>query len=173
MTRRELLLNTPGSPGCRTLDCCCGHAGPLEQTFGHIVALLRSKGASWAVLDRYSFECTNFDGLSQIFASLTRERIAEREAAVHNLPRTRLKKTTPWPSADSANGSLRNQCSAFMQLPTKDARSMTKTSQVRCNVLSEGGSLSHGPRTNGTMPCDHSRVCTTIPEEVQWTMDKQ
>ena len=38
--------------------------------------------------DPCSFECIDFHGLSQIIASLTRERIAEREAEIHNLPWT-------------------------------------------------------------------------------------
>ena len=42
--------------------------------------------------DKYSLESTNFHGFSQIVASLTRESIAEREAAVHNLPWTQTEK---------------------------------------------------------------------------------
>ena len=41
--------------------------------------------------DEITFKCTNFHGLSQIIATLTRENIAEREAAVHNLPWTQIK----------------------------------------------------------------------------------
>ena len=36
--------------------------------------------------DQCSFECIDFHGLSQIIASLTRETIAVRGAAVLNLP---------------------------------------------------------------------------------------
>ena len=38
--------------------------------------------------DQCSFECIDFHGLSQIIASSTRERIAEREAEICNLPWT-------------------------------------------------------------------------------------
>ena len=50
--------------------------------------------------DRGSFECVDFHGLSQIIVSLTRERIAEREAEICNLPLgRRRKKTTRWRNA--------------------------------------------------------------------------
>ena len=54
---------------------CCAALEPVGQCF-----------------DRYSFECTTFDGLSHIIASLARESIAERETAVHGLPWTQTEK---------------------------------------------------------------------------------
>ena len=52
--------------------------------------------AAWELVgqcfDEITFEYTNFHGLSQIIASLTRENTAEREAAVHNLPWTQTEK---------------------------------------------------------------------------------
>ena len=42
--------------------------------------------------DPISFECTDFEGLSQIIASLTRESLAEREAETWNLPWTQTEK---------------------------------------------------------------------------------
>ena len=42
--------------------------------------------------DQCSFECVDFHGLSQIIASLTRERIAEREAEIHSLPWSQTEK---------------------------------------------------------------------------------
>ena len=42
--------------------------------------------------DQCSFECINFHRLSQIAASLTRERIADREAEIRNLPWTQTEK---------------------------------------------------------------------------------
>ena len=37
-------------------------------------------------VDRTSSECTDFQGLSQIIANLTRENLAEREAEISDLP---------------------------------------------------------------------------------------
>ena len=42
--------------------------------------------------DKCSLECVNFHGLSQIIVSLTRERIAEREAEILKLPWTQTEK---------------------------------------------------------------------------------
>ena len=42
--------------------------------------------------DPISFECTDFQVLSQILANLTRENLAEREAEIKNLPWTQTEK---------------------------------------------------------------------------------
>ena len=42
--------------------------------------------------DPIPFECTDFQGLSQIIASLTRENLTEREAQIGNLPWTQTEK---------------------------------------------------------------------------------
>ena len=42
--------------------------------------------------DPIPYECTDFQGLSQIIASLTRESLAEREAEIRNLPWTQTEK---------------------------------------------------------------------------------
>ena len=46
--------------------------------------------------DQCSFECIDFHRLSQVVVSLTRKRIAEREAEIHDLPWMDRTKTTPW-----------------------------------------------------------------------------
>ena len=48
---------------------------PVEKCFGPI-----------------SFECVDFQRLSQIIAKVTRENLAEREAEITNLPRTQTEK---------------------------------------------------------------------------------
>ena len=51
--------------------------------------------------DLFSFECINFQGLSQIIANLTRESLAELEAEIRNLPWTQTEKDNMrWPNAD-------------------------------------------------------------------------
>ena len=54
---------------------CCEAWEPVEKCF-----------------DQNSFECIDFHGLSQIIASLTRERLVEREAEIGNLPWTQTEK---------------------------------------------------------------------------------
>ena len=44
--------------------------------------------------DPISFECVDFQRLSQIIANLTRENLAEREAEITNLPWTQTEKDT-------------------------------------------------------------------------------
>ena len=92
LTVRELSRMTPDSLGAKlsiastalrayrnrhlgTLMCCCEAWKPLENCF-----------------DPISFECVDFQRLSQIIANLTLENLVEREAEITNLPWTRTEK---------------------------------------------------------------------------------
>ena len=121
-TRHELLRNTPGSPGAK---------------LSIVAAAMRAKGT-----DIWAHCCTAAQHGNQLGSALTytpldvptcvgSASVARRRCMVY-LGRRR-KRTTPWPSADSAygHGSLKNRCSAFMLLPTKKIiRSMSKTNQA-------------------------------------------
>ena len=70
-----------------TLMRCCEAWKPIEDCF-----------------DTFSFECIDFQRLSQIFASLTRENLKAREAEVSTLPWTQTeKKTLLWLDVGMAN----------------------------------------------------------------------
>ena len=73
--------------------------------------------------DPISFECIDFQGVSHIFACLTRENLAQREAEIRNLSWRQTEKDNAFRNADLdfALGAPRNQCSAFMLLPMKTA----------------------------------------------------
>ena len=85
-THQELLRNTLGSLGAKLSIASTALRAYRNR---HLGALMRCC-AAWEPVgkcfDQCSFECIDFHGLSQIIASLMRERIAEREAAFHNRP---------------------------------------------------------------------------------------
>ena len=91
-THQELLRNTPGSLG---IELLIASTALRAYRNGHLCTLMRCC-AAWELLGKCfhqgSFECVDFHGLSQNIARFARERIAEREAAVHNLPCTRTVK---------------------------------------------------------------------------------
>ena len=115
--------------------------------------------------DPNSFECIDFHGLSQSIASLTRERLTERERlkSVISIGHRR-KRTTPWQSADLvfALDAPRNQCSAFTLLPMKMAI-LWKTSMNRAGGCANIGARfpKHALKARGTiamrLSCDTSR----------------
>ena len=77
-----------------TLLRCCEAWKPIEDCF-----------------DTLSFECIDFQRLSQIFASLTRENLQAREAEVSTLPWTQTEKDIAlWLDAgmDNVLGATRN-----------------------------------------------------------------
>ena len=91
-THHELLRNTPSSLGAQLLIASTAlraYRNRHLDTLMHCCEAWRSVGKCF---DQYSFECVDFHGLSQIIASLTRERIAEREADIHSLPWTQTEK---------------------------------------------------------------------------------
>ena len=99
---QELLRNTPDSLGAKLLIAATAlraHRNRHPGTFMRCCAAWEPVGKS---LDKCSFECVDFHGLIRNDASLTRERIAEREAAAHNLPWTQTEKDNALPTADSA-----------------------------------------------------------------------
>ena len=109
LTSRELSRKTPDSIGEKlsfastalrayrnkhlgTLMRCCEAWKPIEDCF-----------------DPVSFECIDFQRLSQIIASLTRENLEAREAEVTNLPWTQTEKDSALARCRSGQRAWRNK----------------------------------------------------------------
>ena len=91
-THRELPRKNPGSLGAKLLIASTAlraYRNRHQGTLMHCCEAWRPVGKCF---DQHSFECVDFHGLSKIIASLTRERIAEREAEIHSLPWTQTEK---------------------------------------------------------------------------------
>ena len=141
LTRHELLRSTLVSPGAKLLIAATAMRAYRKRHLGTLMHSCAAWDPVGQCFEEVTFECTNFHELSQIIASLTRENIAGREAAVHNLPGCRLKKTMPLPGAEIANGHgpPRSQCPASTQSRMrKDASLTMKTNQVQDYVLDWG-----------------------------------
>ena len=92
LTRHELLRSTLVSPGAKLLIAATAMRAYRNRHLGTLMHCCAAWDPVGQGFDEVTFECTNFHGLSQIIASLTRENTAEREAAVHNLPWTQTEK---------------------------------------------------------------------------------
>ena len=91
---RELLRKTLDSTGSKLLIASTALRAYRNR---HLGTLMRCCGAWWPIEDCFdtsSFECVDFQRLSQIIANLTRETLAEREAEITNLPWTQTEKDT-------------------------------------------------------------------------------
>ena len=84
-THKELLRNTPGSLGAKLLIASTALRAHRSRHLGTLMHCCEAWEPVGKRFDPCSFECIDFHGLSQIIAVLTRERIAEREAEIHNL----------------------------------------------------------------------------------------
>ena len=91
-THHELLRNTPGSLGANLLIASTALRAHTNRHLGTLMRCCAAWEPVGKCFDQSSFECVYLHGLSQIIASLTRERIEERQAAIHNFPRTQTEK---------------------------------------------------------------------------------
>ena len=91
-THTELLRNTLGSPGAKLSIASTTLRAYRNRHLGTLMHCCEAWEPVGICFDQCSFECIDFQGLSQIIASLTRERIAEREAEIRSLPWTQTEK---------------------------------------------------------------------------------
>ena len=111
--------------------------------------------------DQCSFECVDFHGLSQISASLTQDTIAEREAAIHDLPWTQTEKDNVLAKCRLSlrARSTKNRCSVSMQIRMTTVISLRmKTGQAGGYATSVARFLSHASKASGIVQRDHSRL---------------
>ena len=89
---RELLRRTRSSLGAKLLTANTALRAYRNRHLGTLMHC----GEAWEPVekcfDQKSFECIDFHGLSQIIASLTRERLSEREAEISHLHWTQTEK---------------------------------------------------------------------------------
>ena len=79
-----IILRNPAAPDfLQPVPCACGDDFAVAASF---LSTIDDRS------DQNSFECTDFHGLSQIIASLTREGHAEREAEIRNLSWTQTER---------------------------------------------------------------------------------
>ena len=77
-TVHELLRKTPSSLGAKLLTDSTALRAHRNRHLGTLMYCCEAWEPVGKCFDQNSFECTDFHGLSQILASLTRERITER-----------------------------------------------------------------------------------------------
>ena len=83
---------TPGCLGFKLLIASTAFRAYRNRHLGTLMHCCEDWEPVGNCFDQCSFECVDFHGLSQIIASLTRERIAEREAEILNFPWTQTEK---------------------------------------------------------------------------------
>ena len=81
----ELIRNTPGFLGAKLLIASAALRAYRNRHLGTLMHCCAAWELVGKCFDQCSLECTDFHGLSQIIASFTRERTAEREAEILNL----------------------------------------------------------------------------------------
>ena len=112
MTKRVLSRQTPDCIGAKFLIISTALRAYRNRHLGTLMRCCEAWKPVEDCFDTSSFECIDFQRLSQIIASLTRENLEAREAEVSTLPWTQTEKDTALASArvDNVPGATRNLC---------------------------------------------------------------
>ena len=94
MTKRELSRKTPDCIGEKLLVASTALRAYRNRHLGTLMRCCEAWEPIEDCFDSSSFECIDFQRLSQIIANLTRENLAEREGEITNLPWTQTAKNT-------------------------------------------------------------------------------
>ena len=92
LTVREFSRKTPDSLGANLLTTSTALRACRNRHLGTLMRCCEAWKPIENCFDPISFECTDFQGLSQIMVNLIRESLAEREAETRNLPWTQTEK---------------------------------------------------------------------------------
>ena len=91
-TVRELSRKTPDSMGAKLLIASTASRAFRNRHLGTLMRCCEAWKPVGKCFDPISFECVDFQRLSQIIANLARENLAEREAEITSLPWTQTEK---------------------------------------------------------------------------------
>ena len=94
LTSRELSRQTPDCIRAKLLIASTALRAYRNQILGTLMRCCEAWKPVEDCFDTSSFECVDFQRLSQIIANLTRETLAEREAEITNLAWTQTEKDT-------------------------------------------------------------------------------
>ena len=92
MTKRELSRQTPDCIGAKLLITSTAMRAYRDRHLGTLTRCCEAWKPIEGCFDTLSFECIDFQRLSHIFASLTRENLARSETEVSTLPSHKQKK---------------------------------------------------------------------------------
>ena len=146
----------------------------------HLGTLMRCRQA-WGFVgkcfDPISFECTDFRGLSQIIASLTRENFAEREAETGNHPLDTYRERQCYGKMQAwASTMARQEAHAlpFALLLMKTAIFWkTKMNRVEGYVIFSVRLFKHAPKVQGiTTTKILLRYVQKVPDDIRWIIDQ-
>ena len=126
--------------------------------------------------DQCSFECTDFHGLTQIIASLTRERITEREAEIRNLRGTQTEK-------DNALAKCRLGLRAWRAkkpmlclhaVTDEDGHPLENEDESGRRLCGYWCAIFEAPNEGEPHPCNETilRYVQKTPDDIRWEIDR-
>ena len=109
LTKRELSRQTPDCIGAKLLITSTDLRAHRNRHLGTLTRCCEARKPVEGCFDTSSFECVDFQRLSQIIANLTCETLAEREAEITILPWTQTEKDTALARSTGGQRAWRNK----------------------------------------------------------------
>ena len=109
MTKRELSMQTPDCIEAKLLITSTALRAYRNRHLGTLMRCCEAWNPVEDCFDTFSFECIDFQRLSQSIASLTCENLEARETEVSNLPWTQTEKDTGLARCRSGQRAWRNK----------------------------------------------------------------
>ena len=169
-TVHELPRKAPRSLGAKFLTASTALRACRNRHLGTLMRCCEAWEPVGKCFDPNSFRCIDFHGLSQIIASITREKSRrKRSRNWKSALDTDGKRQCPWQSAglDVAPGAPRNPCSAFTLLPMKTV-TLWKTKTNLAGMIFQA-------RNEGERHHHFETILRYVqkgPDDIRWEIDR-
>ena len=151
---------------------------PIEiDILGHSCDVVKLGNLLKTALTHFSFKCIDFRGLSQIFASLTRETLEERDAEISTLPWTQTEKIhcsgqmqrwTTWLAQQKTCALLLSAVTDEEDHPLENEDESGRRLCENCGTISQA-------REEGPRHYQHEEILRYVQQahdDINWTFDQ-
>ena len=176
ITKRELWKQTPDCIGAKLLITSTALRAHRNRHLGTLMRCCEARKPIEDCFDTLSFECNDFQRLSQIFASLTRENFATRETEVSSLPCTQTEQDIALARCRSSQRAWRNKKPVLTLSAVTDEEGHTLENEDESGRrLCEYWGTIFQARVEGPRHHQHEeilRLVQQVPDDISWTIDQ-
>ena len=176
MTRRELSRQTHDCIGAKLLIASTEFRANRNRHLGTLMRCCEAWKPVEDCFDASSFECIDFQRLSQIIANLTRENLEAREAEVTNVPCTQTEKDTALARCRSGQRAWRNKKLVLsLSAVTDEEGHILENEDESGRRLCDYWETIFQAREEGPRHHQHEDILRYVqqaPDDISWTIDQ-
>ena len=176
MTQRELCRQTPDCIGAKLLITSTALRAYRNRHLGTLLRCCETWKPIEDCFDTLSFECFDFQRLSHIFVSLTRENLATRETEVSSLPCTQTEKDIALARCRNSQRAWRNKKPVLPLSAVNDEEGLTLENEDESGRrLCEYWGNIFQARQEGPRHLHQEEILRFVqqaPDDINWTPDQ-